>query len=40
MCPALSRKGLAKTVCEHLNWTTPRGDYRVAACPRMLESLE
>ena len=37
---ALSRNELAKTVCEHLNWTTPKGGYRVAACMRMLESLE
>ena len=38
--PALSRNELAKTICEHLNWTTPKGDYRVSACLRMLESLE
>ena len=38
--PALSRNELAKTICEHLRWTTPKGDYRVAACLRMLESLE
>lgn len=40
LSPALSRNELAKTVCEHLNWTTPKGGYRVAACMRMLESLE
>ena len=40
LSPALSRNELAKTVCEHLNWTTPKGGYRVAACLRMLESLE
>ena len=39
LSPALSRNELAKTVCEHLNWTTPKGGYRVAACMRMLESL-
>ena len=38
--PALSRNELSKTICEHLNWTTPKGDYRVAACLRMLEDLE
>ena len=38
--PALSRNELSKTICEHLNWTTPKGDYRVAACLRMLEGLE
>ena len=40
LLPALSRNELAKTVCEHLGWTTPKGDYRVSACLRTLESLE
>ncbi len=40
LSPALSRNELSKTICEHLNWTTPKGAYRVAACLRMLESLE
>ena len=40
MFPALSRKELARTVCEHLNWRTPSGVYRVAACLRTLEHLE
>ena len=40
LSPALSRNELAKTICEHLNWITPKGSYRVAACMRMLESLE
>ncbi|MDE0241031.1 MAG: IS4 family transposase [bacterium] len=40
LCPSLSRNELAKTICEHLNWTTPKGGYRVAACLRMLETLE
>ena len=39
-CGSLSRNELAKTVCEHLHWTTPKGGYRVAACLRMLEHLE
>ncbi len=38
--PALSRHELAQTVCEHLNWHTPKGDYRVSACHRTLEHLE
>jgi len=38
--PALSRKELARTICEHLNWHTPKGDYRVAAGLRLLEELE
>ena len=40
LSPALSRNELSRTICEHLNWTTPKGAYRVAACLRMLESLE
>ena len=40
LSPALSRNELCKTICEHLNWTTPKGAYRAAACLRMLESLE
>ena len=40
LSPALSRNELSKTICEHLSWTTPKGGYRVAACLRMLESLE
>ena len=38
LLPALSRNELAKTICEHLSWTTPKGDYRVSACLRTLES--
>lgn len=38
--PALSRHELALTICEHLNWYSPKGDYRVAACQRTLERLE
>ena len=40
LSPALSRNELSRTIYEHLNWTTPRGAYRVAACLRMLEGLE
>ena len=38
--PNDSRSELAKTICEHLNWHTPKGDYRVSACLRILERLE
>lgn len=38
--PNDSRSELAKTVCEHLSWLTPKGDYRVSACLRTLERLE
>ena len=37
---ALSRNELAMTICEHLNWDTPKGGYRISACLRMLEQLE
>ncbi len=38
--PALSRNELALTLCEHLNWLSPKGDYRRDACLRTLETLE
>ena len=38
--PALSRKELAQTVCEHLNWRTDSGENSVAACLKMLEQLQ
>ena len=38
--PALSRKELAQTICEHLHWHTPVGDNRVAAGLGLLEALE
>ena len=37
--PALSRKELAQTICEHLNWRTPSGSNRVAAALGLLEEL-
>ncbi len=40
LLPNNTRNELAKTICEHLNWNTPKGDYRVSACLRMLEQLE
>ena len=40
MFPNDSRNELSKTICEHLDWTTPKGDYRVAAGLRLLEHLE
>jgi len=38
--PNLSRKELARTLCEHLSWTTPKGQYKIHSCLSMLESLE
>ena len=40
MFSSLSRWELGKTICEHLNWLTPKGSYRIHACLRMLEQLE
>lgn len=38
--PNLSRKELARTVCEHLSWTTPNGQYKVHSCLTLLDKLE
>ena len=38
--PNHSRNELAKTLCEHLNWVSAKGDYRVGACMKLLETLE
>ncbi len=38
--PALSRRELAHTVCEHLGWMTASGMYKLQACLKMLEELE
>ena len=38
--PALSRKELAQTICEQLNWRTAAGGNRVAAALGLLEQLE
>lgn len=35
-----SRNELCKVICEHLNWVTAKGDYKVSACMKMLEHLE
>ncbi len=40
MLPNDSRNELSKTICEHLSWTTPKGEYRVSAYLRVLERLE
>ncbi len=36
----LSRKELARTLCEHLSWTTPNGKYKVESCLTLLEALQ
>ena len=38
--PNDSRNELAKIICNHLNWLTPKGGYRIAAALRFLERLE
>ena len=38
--PHHSRNELAKTICEHLHWVSAKGDYRVGACMKLLETLE
>ena len=38
--PALSRRELAHTVCENLQWQTPNGKNKIQACLGLLEKLE
>ena len=38
--PNLSVKELARTVCEHLQWFTPKGGYKINSCLTLLEGLE
>jgi hypothetical protein len=38
--PKLSRTELARTLCEHLNWKTPNGKYKIESCLTLLEALE
>lgn len=38
--PNLSRSELALTICEHLNWVTPRGTNRIHTCLNVLEEME
>ncbi|MDE0532712.1 MAG: IS4 family transposase [Albidovulum sp.] len=40
LLPGNSRNELAMTICEHLGWLAPNGEYRTKACLRMLERLE
>jgi len=37
--PGLSRKELAETICEHLEWVTASGANKVQACLKLLEKL-
>ena len=38
--PNLSRRELALTVCEHLNWTNEKGSSKIQSCLTMLQGLE
>jgi hypothetical protein len=40
MFPNLSRKELALTICEHLNWENPAGKLKVNSCLTLLQHLE
>jgi len=40
MFPNLSRKELALTLCEHLNWENPAGKLKINSCLTLLEHLE
>ena|SRR3990167_5406891 len=38
--PNLSRSELAHTICEHVNWITPRGTNRIQTCLNALDEME
>lgn len=38
--PKLSRYELVHTICEHLAWVTPTGEYKQHSCSKALEKLE
>ena len=38
--PALSRRELAHTLCEHLKWYTPKGKHQIQSCLSALERLQ
>ena len=40
MFPRLSRRELAQTICENLEWVTPAGKYKTASCIQLLSKLE
>ena len=38
--PGLSRRELGHTICEHLQWITPKGSHCIQACLTALEEME
>jgi len=38
--PQLTFRELGHTICEHLNWVTPGGRYRIQACLKALEKMQ
>ena len=40
LCKNLSRREIALTLCEHLNWFVPSGPHKINACITLLEQLE
>lgn len=39
-CPHLSRTEIGQTICEHMQWNTPRGTSRIQSCLAALEEME
>jgi hypothetical protein len=39
-CQHLSLRELGHTLCEHLNWLTPGGKYRIQTCLNALEEMQ
>jgi hypothetical protein len=40
LCAGLSRKELARTICEHWGWVTATGSHKITACLQVLEGWE
>ena len=38
--PDLSHREIGHTVCEHLNWLTPSGTYKIQTCLNALEEMQ
>ncbi len=38
--PQLTLRELGHTICDHLNWVTPRGKYRIQACLNALAEMQ